>query len=469
MFMRRVASLFFLLSLTIFHSPPRAQANIGEAYGFSSRSASLSGAGAAWGFDGFASYTNPAGLPAVSERAPDGTRRIAVSYSLLYMAPSFLPIDGVVVENNYTSAVNEPRSGSVDTEYRPTLGQALGVSLRLGPDSPLVLGVTAYLPLQQIAYLDTGEILHPEYVLYRARTQRPQFALALGTSLSPAFSIGAGILAGYSLTSSATLYLQTVSDKPSNMRFSASLKPKAAPYLGVLYASPSKEFSLGTVFRLPISPDNLMTVKTGANLGGFHPFDINLTGLSALYYDPMTLEIGASWQHSSQARFYAQADYQFWSRFRAPALDIQGCDPSSQPTTCGITISNGSSPAYSYRNILVARFGEEIRWGGLTYRLGYGYRPSFLRDLPNDAGNYLDPPRHMVNGGIGLTFERFIGFETPLQLDLHLSWHPLVKQRIQKNPGDEAGNGSGDAKIGAPGYDAGGKILGGGVSLNWVF
>jgi hypothetical protein len=115
---------------------------------------------------------------------------------------------------------------------------------------------------------------------------------------------------------------------------------------------------------------------------------------------------------------------------------------------------------------VIPRVGEEISLSEVsTIRVGYAYRPSFLAEVPNGAGNYLDPPKHMVNLGLGLNYKHFMGFETAARLDFNLSYHALVTQTITKTSGDEAGNPSG-TKIGSPGYDAGGKILGGGVTLS---
>jgi hypothetical protein len=44
----------------------------------------------------------------------------------------------------------------------------------------------------------------------------------------------------------------------------------------------------------------------------------------------------------------------------------------------------------------------------------------------------------------------------------------LELQRVVKTSGNEIGI-AGDPKIGSPGYDAGGNLLGGGVSLSMAF
>ncbi len=97
-------------------------------------------------------------------------------------------------------------------------------------------------------------------------------------------------------------------------------------------------------------------------------------------------------------------------------------------------------------------------------------RPSIFSDPngPTEGGNYLDPAKHSLTLGWGLKYQHFLGFETGCQLDFNVLFQHLPVQHVVKSPGNEVGNLS-DLKIGAPGYDAGGNILGGGVSLSLAF
>lgn len=443
-----IAKLALILS-TLAYQP--ALANVGEAFGFGSRGAALAGATAAHGFatnlDGFAAYSNPAGI------ATNTKGKIVFSYGLTWMEPKFLPINDVVIENEYTS--DRLRSASeVDTSYKSTFGQSLGLSFRLLPEKwNLSAGITTFLPISQVAYMDTGETFIPEYVLYRARTQRPQIELGIGCKPSESFQIGIGLHIAYSLTSSATLFLQTDQNKSSSMRFQSSLKPKAAPSFGILF-TPSGNTSFGSVLRLPVSSSNYITLNSSARvLGPLAALDFRFKSMSALYYDPMSVEFSWSTTHWPDSRFYVQLDYQFWSKFEAPIISIQ--EPQ---TDQGIIISPSQTPAPYYKDILIPKFAEEISFGTKILRFGYAYRPSILKHLPQGAGNYLDPPKHIATVGLGLEY-------TDFRIDFNIAYHQLVTQNIVKDPGDETGAGSGDIKIGAPGYNAGGKIFGGGISL----
>ena len=460
----------------------QAFANVGEMFGFGSRMTALGGAGVGSGLHPFSAYTNPAGLGADPEGRSEEQKdkRLHLSWGLIYMQPQFTPIQNVVTQNNFNAdqAAGKPLSGDVDTSYRSTFGQQIGLSYRLTQASiKPTFGVVAFLPLESAAFMDTGEAYVPEYVLYRARTQRPQVEVATGVQLAKGFQVGAGLRFGFALTSNASIFINTKQNTSSSMRFISSVKPKASPYLGFLYTADAEgslpaPYSLGAVLRFPMSSDNEMVLKTAARaFGDLAAIDFNFNSLSTLFYDPLSLELGGGWQHASWGRLSAQVDYQVWRAFRPPALKIQqpettNCDPVGGSSTCSpdtIQIASTSLPGLPLRNILTPRIGEEITVSDLhTLRFGYAYRPSVFQDLPTGFGNYLDPPKHMLNVGWGLNFPRFMGYEIPARLDFHLSYQILVTQHIVKDDSNQIG-------YSPTGYDAGGKLFGGGLSLGLAF
>ena len=464
------STIDFFLLLICFLFCPLTFANVAETYGFGSRTAGLAGAVVAQGGDAFAAYYNPAAL------AHNQDQRLRISWGMLYMQPRFLPINNVVTENSFNSDREQgnPNYDNVDVTYKPTFGQVLGLSYRLLPDfGNLSVGLVTFFPLEQLAYMDTGEAYVPEYVLYRARTQRPQFELGVGAELGAGLSVGAGLHIAYSLTSNAPAFINAGENTVSSMRFTGSLKPKAAPYFGVQFIpqTASKSLSFGAVLRLPVAFDNYVALSSGARMmGRLAALPIHFFATAALYYDPMAVELGNSWQITQRLRLFAQMDYQLWSQFKAPALLIQQPENSDAPR-----ISAGAIPTYNYVNIWVPRVGQEIALTDkATLRFGYAYRPSIMNEIPLEAGNYLDPPKHMVNVGFSYSFSRFLGFSTPATLDAHLSYQRLLSQLVIKTPGNEAGL-SEDLKIGATnpneaeGYQAGGNIIGGGLSLSFAF
>src|SRR5438876_929077 len=111
-----VALVFLTLS-----SLQSAHANIGEAYGFGSRSASLAGATNSWGSEAYAAYGNPAAL-ALRDAEPG--KRLKLGYGWIYIQPTFTPITNVVTQNDFNSdtPAGTGTTGTVDTSYRPTFG-----------------------------------------------------------------------------------------------------------------------------------------------------------------------------------------------------------------------------------------------------------------------------------------------------------------------------------------------------------
>jgi hypothetical protein len=446
-----------------------AWANLGQDYGFGSRISALGNAGVAWGYGAFASYYNPAGLATLGNEKNDD--RLFLSFGTVLVKPSFLDIKQVVTLNSYTSdqQVGSPAYGDVDTSYRTTFGQVFGIAYRARQDSSrFTLGVTTFTPFDPFAYFDTGQTYIPEYVLYRARTQRPQFELGAGAHLGNGWYAGAGLHIGFGLTSSSEVYLSTKSNSTSTMTFAASLKPKVGPFLALLYASgsdpdqsvPSADsYSLGAVFRFPITYDNVISLKTNAVLGPLGSAPIDFAANSALFYDPMRIEVGGSFPVLKRVRLFGQLEYQFWGQFKSPALQVV-------PSPTGLRILPGNPPSYAFTNLWVPRLGTEIRiTDNNTFRFGAAYRESIFKGPPNDSGNYLDPAKVMTSAGWGYHSDHLLGLAIPSDVDFHLIYHYLIRQSIGKSSGNEGGI-AGDPKIGAPGYVAGGNILGGGISLS---
>ncbi|MFZ9595424.1 MAG: OmpP1/FadL family transporter [Bdellovibrionia bacterium] len=447
--------------LTLAGITPPALANVGDAFGFGSKSRSFSGATVSGGAEAFSAYHNPASIGAFS------SARLQFSYGMVFVQPNFLPIKNVVIQNRHSGDQTEgnPLYGEIDMSYRPTFGQEIGLTYRLFADrSTLNLGLVSFIPIQQIAMFDTGERLQPEYVLYRARTQRPQVNLGVGSEILPGFHLGAGVGFDFSITSHGEAFITGNAGTSSSMKFSSSVKPKLTPYVGLLYApqTGSQSVNWGAVVRLASATENIMTLKTRARVLGEAAVDLDFNGTSALYYDPLTLELGGSFPITSSSRLYTQLDWQMWNAYQPPALFLE--EPTQNHNF--FRIMPGKAPDQSYTNILIPKVGQEIRFTDTTaLRLGYAYRPSFLSTPTTGAGNYLDPPKHVLNLGMGIQSPRFLGLEVPMSLDFHLTYHALVRQTIVKTAANESGNAQ-DPKIGSPGYDAGGNLWGAGMNLS---
>lgn len=462
------------LSGTCLIGASAAFANIGDDFGFGSRTAALAGAGAAGGFEGFAAYANPAGLAIVPA---DPAKRMIFSIGIVDMNPSFNDINNVVIENNYISDKPSPIYGDVDTSYLATFGLEIGSSFRLLPNwENLTIGVAGYLPVNQIAYMDTGEAFQPEFFQFRSRTQRPGIEVGLGADTGKGFHFGLGLHTAFALTTNANVFLASATNQASTIRFTSSLKPKFAPVLSALYRSPDNDRvpTFGLVWRGSVASESYMSLTTDAQLlGSLASVGLGFNASSAIFYDPETVELGTTWMHSWAptvlGRLYLQADYQRWSDFQSANPDVNP-SPSS-----GLAVSPGNNPTFNFKNIIIPRLAEEVMKGSVTYRLGFAYRPSTI-DLGPETdgvyttgpGNYLDPPRFIYTAGIGFAFNRFLSINTPWTLDLNLGYQALKSQTIVKTPGNEIGDTT-SAKIGSPGYVAAGKVYGGGATMNIQF
>jgi long-subunit fatty acid transport protein len=454
-----------VLSGLLLHSSA-SQANVGSDYGFGPRSASLGGNSVSWNFDGFAAYNNPAGLPLINK---SGTgfpeERFSVSYGIVYIDPQFTTIGNVVTQNSGTGGLPQGASpssisGIVNTSYKPTFGQMLGAAWRADPEwYNFTLGITAFLPVDQLAYIDTGETFEPEYVLYRDRTQQPDISLAGALEVTNWLRFGFGVHVAYTLTSQADASINQGGAVASTARFQTILKPKLSPFFGI-QISADDQASAGLVVRLPSSEDSSFEINTTAQAVGFLPsVPFAFVASSTIVYDPLSIQLGGSFKTTEDTRTYLQIDYDFWSSFQAPLLEI--ANPSS---TAGLVLSPGPNIGYSYRNTLIPRIAEEFIYGTVKFRLGYAYQPGIINGPPDGIGNYLDPDKHLFNAGMGFIFQRFMGYHKPWNLDFSLDYQALVTQNVEKTPGDEAGNAS-NLKIGAPGYQAGGHVFGGEVAL----
>jgi hypothetical protein len=435
-----------ILILALLQSIP-ALADTGQMFGYGNRASALTGHSTAAGFDAWSAYANPAGL------ARPGGKDVAFSYSTLWMKPAFKSISNVTVENQYVS--DQTRAGSAPTSYRTAFGHTFGLALRLAPSwNNLSAGLMLYSPLENTSVLDTGETYLPEYVLHRARAHRPQFHAGLGATIAEQLFVGLAMRVGYATTSRSTFFLKTTTGEPTTMRFESTIKPRAGFTVGVQYAG--DVFQSGLVLRLPLRyPTTFSIDSTAEALGGLGGLDFNLAASTPLYYDPLSLELGASWGKADQLLVEAQVAWERWSDFEMPTIEIQ-----NSTTRQGVLISGSRLPNYTLQDLIVPRIGAELPIGGLRVRAGYSYRASIFKELPTGAGNALDPPQHRLGLGVGIPLR----LSAPAELHVFLQGQFLASQDIVKTAGDEAGNLS-DSKIGAPGYTAGGAVFGGGVGV----
>ena len=299
--------------------------------------------------------------------------------------------------------------------------------------------------------------------------------LGVGFRVLPGLRFGVGLHTAFGLQGNANVFMNLKANSVSTMTFDASLKTMFSGYFGLLWSPGAEEgvgqhpLNFGLVYRAAaVSSLSLPMTATASLLEGNLSPDFIFSAASALYYDPATLESGMSFKVADH-RWVAQVDYQLWSGFKPSALSLTQSSQAVGPNREIMPIQPGIVPSYQYVNTVVPRVGWEWALSSShTLRLGYSYRPSILRVVSNGVGNDLDPPKHSISAGWGLHFDSFLGFPVPSRVDVALNYQQLTAQTIVKTPGDETGDLT-KRKIGAPGYNAGGRIFGGAVSLALAF
>jgi long-subunit fatty acid transport protein len=449
--------------------PAVAHASVGDRFGYLSSSSAVAGARAGAGeFTSASAYENPSQLSLLKSNAaaPEGSR-VRFHWSMLYANPKFADIHGVAVENavNSDTSAGSEELRNVDTNYASTFGQSVGFSIQSHrSERRWGIGAVAYLPLDRLALVDSGESFVPEYTLHRASTQKPEFQLALSGRATEKLSFGAGLHLGAKLTANTAIFLNQGTGTTSSMRISASLKTRATPYFGVTYL-PTENLSLGLNYRFAASqPQSMKVHATARAIGTVSALDFAFPALATMYYDPATLEFGGRWSYASGRSLSFEIDYQAWSKFESPAMVILDPATSECSPNCGVDFAAGRNLAPKTRDLFIPRLGHTWAIGDAELNAGYLYRPGIYAELPTGAGNAIDPDEHRVAAGYGRGFDSFFAFDAPGRIDFHLSYSIYPKKRVVKTAGDENGNAAG-RKIGSPGYEIGGSEAGGGLSL----
>jgi long-subunit fatty acid transport protein len=241
-------------------------------------------------------------------------------------------------------------------------------------------------------------------------------------------------------------------------RFGTTIKPSAALYFAA-YADP-KPIQAGLTVRLPNRYK--VDIDTTANarlLGPTNNITLMFNSASAIYYDPLEVDAAFAYQFDERTWVTLELDWFRYKSFENPVLTVtnQG----------GGGIHNSVDTLPSMQNIYVPKVGFERKVDVVKVRAGYGYRPSPITDN-SGPGNIVDPEKHVFTAGAGVDLKEAKITEKSISLDLDLQYHYLVSQHITKSPGNELGI-SGQSKVGSPGYDIGGHLIGGGLSVTANF
>ena len=430
-----------------------ANASTGELYGYGSRASAMGNTMLGGTADGNATFYNPG----ANSLHPG----LNVSLAVVYAHPTFLDIKNITVGNNATTAQTGDVIGNVDnTTYLDQLGETAALSLNMGDAwKNLTAGLVAFLPLTRVAYIDTGDPFLPEYVSYRSRTQRPQIYGSLSATPLSFLHLGMGLAISTNLAATTSVFVTSSANSASHQQFASTIKPGVAPYFS-FFADP-KPIEVGGTIRMPNR--SKVSIDTNAHarlLGNTNDLPLVVNSSSSIYYDPLEIDAAVGYHFGPKLFVTAELDWFQYKAFESPTLVVT--DLGSGPT-----LQNSVNTSPTFQNIFVPKVGVEKTFEMITLRGGYWYRPSPIADN-SGSGNLVDPARHSFTAGLGVDLQKAKLTEKSIILDLHAQYHYLVHQHITKSPNNEVGA-SGSTKVGSPGYDIGGSILGGGFSLSMSF
>jgi hypothetical protein len=375
---------------------------------------------------------------------------LIVEVGLQYLHTDIPNIENIVLEN--TTVSDSMHSGTLDnSDYPDVLAQTLRAQLLLDEKTKWTASLKTYLPLNSLDQMDTGNIYQPEYVLYRTDAQRPRVLLMSGINLGDDWRVGLGGDIGFSVDTTAVVFLQSGNGEYSDQRIAAKLKPIIAPQASAQFKS----------YSLTVRAENKSELNINAS-GGANVFgglaaskDFNYTTESALYYEPTTFELAGRTGLSENWALLWGISYELWSHFEAPAAVIQTISTNScnGQANCSNSFSPSQAPSFQARDIVVPEAAVEWITGSDRWQLGYRYKESIFKTLPtSDNTNYLDPPRHDLLAQVTVPIVK------TWQLTLNAQVSRLVSQTVVK---------SDSSLIGAPGYTASGWQYGGGMSI-WI-
>lgn len=374
---------------------------------------------------------------------------IEIEFGIEYSHSSLPVVRNVVTENSSTSTALGPgqtKSGDVQSDYPDTVAQVFKFQAMLNREHRFTVAAKTFLPLNGIANIDTGNTYQPEFVLYRAETQRPRILLTSGIDLGPEWRVGLGLDVAFSVSAQAQVFLQSGAGTVSDQRISAKVKPGFVPQASIAF----HEFAL-TVRGENRADFDLTTMAGGSvfsNVGA--GIDFSYAAQSALFFQPWQFELTGQSDLSPSLLLKYGVSYELWGGFKTRAAVVDSCP--SGPTNCTSQFSSGQAPQYRARNIFVPEVG--INWSAFEsasfLEFEYQFKDSIFKGTPSGVGNYLDPPRHDFK--LGYTHLTQAGW----QWNIHGTVSRLTSQTVVKL----------DPKsIGGPGYSVDGWLYGGGLSV----
>lgn len=364
------------------------------------------------------------------------------SYAYNFIDPKFDSINNIVVENSTMSSdASLPRRGDADTNYKSSSLHAFHLLL---PSQKLRgnFSLSLFTPLSKILTQDSGDPFLPEYVLHRARYKRTELFLNYAYAFNSIFSASLGTHIGFNASSS--LNAQT-SLNGTEYGSSGSAKTEVKPLAGILFSAAYQKESSLTFFTYAQGMESELLAETHGETSN-PPLPFYVTVESQLYFDPTIFRLGNQTRYSNLL-VNLLLEYQLWDKYKTPRIFIK--------KNSGVVQSSDDYERIQTENIFIPKVG-------LTYSLpsdwsvgtGAFYRKSPLRHSLAESGNSLDSDTKAVTMGIS---KSLMWDHDPLTLSLASQYHWLTKRSVVKKSGAEDGS-AGD-KIGAGGYQVGGRVF----------
>jgi long-chain fatty acid transport protein len=422
-----------------------AQANPGEVFGLGSANAARVGAVSAVSEDFASPYYNPAGAAFSTEK------RLTIG---ALAAASQLEI------NDQGQSISEPIGGFFGATLPAPVGGVL--------ENKVVIALAIYAPAviaRVIAHLP-DEPFNP---YYDNRTQRLVIQPALAFRVSDRLGLGigldilAGVNGGVVAVEGPTRALEPRVDEEIGTRLGVHLGARwdvgGGHRLALVYRQAfGVTFSTVAAVEVAGEPINL---------------DLSAEGL----YTPHQLVAGYAWA-TDDLVLSADATFALWSAYDGPYVRVASALPL-------VGALPGRSPAVPFENTVSLRAGVEKRLGDVLLRGGYGYETSPIPSGQHGITNLVDGPKHLFGLGAGFVFGRV---RIDLHAQLHLVGERVLEKRIAGGDSDDDDLDIYDAlrdevvddpnepstlgvQISNPGFPSirgGGRVISGGLSVEWT-
>lgn len=370
------------------------QASPLDLFGQGAQSAGRGGVGAVTAVDGEALGANPSGVAADP----------VVSLSIGTMFGSIeLEADG------------SPRTA---TEPKGTkLSIVMPIRLNGWANKRFVLGVSAYLPSDNLVKLSYAGADTPNFTMMEQRTQMTDLSASLAFSIVPSLRIGAGASAVLALDGMIQIEsngfggLDTVAEQ--------NVVIDAAPIVGIQW-EPVPSLRLGAAYRgeLAAKYDIDFTAATDPSFPLPLP-DLKLRGVGQ--YEPRHASFGGEWAISPMWRLFAEVTYLGWGSYPRPAetLTPETLSPLPAPN-----FSDTVLPRLGIDATFRLGQGTTFRDSKVVVRTGYAFVQSPAPDAPAQQA-ILDNDRHVV--GVGLGLSTYVG-DNRLWIDVWAQMHEMTER-----------------------------------------